>query len=100
MSIYGLLGLLVMLAIFVILSILAGIFSWLDYRKEEVALLNEAVGASFRVQPRIGNFWRWYETYMILFIIVFVVVTYCFVEDQVIPRSKTATDQAKTELAW
>jgi hypothetical protein len=65
-----------------------------------VALLNEAVGAGFRAQPRVGNFWRWYETYMILFIILFVLVTYCFVEDQVIPRIKTATDQTKTEIAW
>ena len=46
-SIQGLLGLLVILTLFVVISIIGGIFSWLDYRREEVELLNEMV------KPRI-----------------------------------------------
>jgi nucleoside recognition membrane protein YjiH len=43
MTIRVLLYLLLTLVGFVVLSVLAGIFSWLDYRKEEVILLNQVV---------------------------------------------------------
>ena len=88
MAIYGLLGLVVFLAFFVILFILAGMFSWFDYRKEEVELLDKAVGKGFRSAPKLGNLWRWYETYLILFIIVFVVVMFVFTTGQIIPLIK------------
>lgn len=81
----GLLGLLIIIALFVVLSLLGGIFSWLDYRREEVELLNEAVEPGFREPPRAGNFWRWYETYVILFILIIIMLVSIFVETQVVP---------------
>ncbi len=84
-GIQGLLGLLIILTLFVILSILVGVFSWLDYRREEVELLNEVIEPGFRKAPRIKNFWRWYETYIILFIIIIVSVIYFYVQNQIIP---------------
>jgi MFS family permease len=81
----GLVGLLIILAMFVIISIIAGIFSWFDYRKEEVELLKQAVKPEFRKPPTIWNFWRWQETYLILFIIVAVIVICIYIESQIIP---------------
>jgi hypothetical protein len=68
MTIQALLALLLALAGFVIFLVLAGIFSWLDYRREEVALLDEVIRPGFRSNPSPRNFWRWYETYIVLFI--------------------------------
>ena len=87
-TIQGLLGLLVILTLFVIISIVVGILSWFDYRKEEVELLNEAVRSGFRKSPKASNIWRWYETYIVLFIIVIVIVIYLFVQGQIIPLIK------------
>jgi hypothetical protein len=58
-TVRGLLGLFLILAPFVILSVLAGVFSWLDYRREEASLLDEAVRPGFRSLPRPENFPRW-----------------------------------------
>jgi hypothetical protein len=98
-SIYALLGLLILLAVFVIFSVLAGIFSWRDYRNEEVALLDDVVGSGFRSRPKLRNFWRWYETHVIVFVIIFVIAACWFVRSQVIPQIKPATDPVKVEQA-
>ena len=63
---------------------MSGIFSWFDYRKEEVKLLDEEVGVGFRTPPQKGNWWRWYETHMILFVFLIVVTIVIFVETQII----------------
>jgi hypothetical protein len=84
-GIRSLLSLLVILTLYVVISILAGVFSWLDYRKEEVELLNRTVEAGFRQPPNIKNFWRWHETYLILFSIAIVISIYIYVESQIIP---------------
>jgi len=69
----------------VIISIIGGVFSWLDYRKEEVELLNDIVKPGFRKMPTLRNFWRWYETYVILFIIASVFTIAIYIESQIIP---------------
>jgi hypothetical protein len=84
-GIRGLLGLLVILTLFVCILIIVGIFSWFDYRREEVKLLKQEVDSSFRQKPKLGNIWRWSETYLILFIIVMMVIIYIFVEWRLIP---------------
>jgi hypothetical protein len=84
-TMHGLLALFTMLALFVILSVLAGVFSWLDYRREEVELLTETVRPGFRSAPKPGNFWRWYETYVVLFMLIIVAGAYFFVEGVIIP---------------
>lgn len=57
-------------ALFAILLIFIGMLTWLDYRREECELTDELVRPGFRKPPRIGNSFRWYETYIILFIVV------------------------------
>ncbi|WP_422736233.1 hypothetical protein ACN263_21925 [Micromonospora sp. WMMD729] len=68
----GLIALMLLLSItaaFAILLILAGMFSWMDYRREECELVNSIVGESFRAPPQWRSFLRWYETWIIAFII-------------------------------
>lgn len=84
-SIYGLLGLLVAIGAFVVLSIIAGIASWLDYRQEEIELLTMLNLPELRKLPKLRNFWRWYEFYVLLIIIAVVIGVVTFVQGQVIP---------------
>lgn len=88
LAIKGLLGLLVLLSVFVIISMLSGLFSWFDYRKEEVALLDVVVAKGFRKLPEKGNFWRWYETYIILFILFILIAVVVFTNYSIIPLMK------------
>jgi len=71
-----------------VFSIVAGIFSWLDYRSEEVELLNKVIGVGFRRQPRKMNFWRWQETYTILFVLLVVITIIIYVQGQIVPLIK------------
>lgn len=82
----ALVALLVLVGLFTILSIVAGIFSWFDYRNEEVDLLDVAVGEGFRDRPSARNFWRWTETYMIAFIILAVIAIVLVAEVWIIPQ--------------
>ncbi|NOK61737.1 MAG: hypothetical protein GFH27_549313n145 [Chloroflexi bacterium AL-W] len=84
-GIRGLLGLLIILTLFAAVSLFAAFWSWFDYRREEVALLNEMVGPGFRNPPRLSNFWRWQETYLVAFLIIIVSGVYWYVEYRVIP---------------
>lgn len=87
-SIQGLLGMLIILALFVVFSVIAGMFSWIDYRREEVALLDENVSLGYRKQPSIKNFWRWSEFWMLAFIILCTITIWCFVNGKVITLIK------------
>ena len=87
-TIRALFTLFAMLAAFVILSVLAGVFSWLDYRREEMELLTETVRPGFRTAPNPKHFWRWYETYVILFMLIIVVGAGLFVEKVIVPAIK------------
>ena len=87
-SIQGLVGMLIILAVFAMISIIAGMISWFDYRKEEVALLDDAIERGYRRTPKWGNFWRWSETYVLLFIVIMTIIISWFVENQVIPLIK------------
>lgn len=58
------------LSIFIALRILAGLFSWWDYRNEEVRLLNEEVEPNYRRKPTMANIWRWDEIYSLIIILV------------------------------
>jgi hypothetical protein len=87
-SIKGLLWLLIILASFVVMSILSTIFSWFDNRKEEVTILNKEIAEGHESPPHWKNFWRWHETYFLVFIIVVVVTIYYFIEFRVLPLVK------------
>jgi ABC-type dipeptide/oligopeptide/nickel transport system permease component len=69
-GIIGLLTLTTVVAAFTAMLIVAGVFTWLDYRNEECDITDEMVGPGFRKRPRLTNFWRWHETYVLLFIIL------------------------------
>ena len=62
----GLLILITIIAAFTVLLLVVGILSWVDYRHEECEVTEKYVAAGFRTKPRLRNFYRWYETYMIL----------------------------------
>lgn len=56
------------IAAFTVGLIVVGVLTWLDYREEECELTEEAVRPGYRRPPELRNFWRWYETYIVLFI--------------------------------
>jgi hypothetical protein len=85
LGIRSLIGILLVLGFFVIASILSGVFSWLDYRREEAKLYNEVVGAGSRSTPELGNFWRWYETHAVVFVLLSVFGVVYFVENWILP---------------
>jgi hypothetical protein len=74
----GLLVLFIILTLFILVSLCAGVASWFDYRKEENEVLDDAIAKDYRKAPRLGNLWRWNETYVVLFIVAmaFAVVLY------------------------
>ena len=87
-AIQGSLGLLVILDLFITVSIVSNVLSWLDYRKEEIAILDKAVEPGFRKLPTFRNFWRWSETYILFFINVVTSAIFLYVTYQVIPLIK------------
>jgi lysylphosphatidylglycerol synthetase-like protein (DUF2156 family) len=72
-GVIGLLALVTVVAAFTSTLIVVGALAWLDFRNEECDITDEMVGPGFRKRPRTGNFARWYETYVLLFILVSVV---------------------------
>ncbi|MBL1241431.1 MAG: hypothetical protein COB13_006250 [OCS116 cluster bacterium] len=84
-GIEGLLWLFTILAFFVIVSIVVGMVAWMDYRQEEVELLEMVVKIDFRKAPKWRNFWRWSETYLILIIIFVTYFAWAFVNEKILP---------------
>jgi hypothetical protein len=68
-GIVGLMWLATIVGAFAILLIVMGIFNWWDYRKEECDLTDTIVRPGFRKPPEAKNWFRWYETYIVLFIV-------------------------------
>jgi hypothetical protein len=87
-GIQALVGMLVILSIFIIIQIVAGFFSWIDYRDEEVRLLDEVVRKGYRSPAKISNFWRWSETYFIIFILVIAIFISIYTRTNIIPLIK------------
>ncbi len=86
MGIVGLLVLIVIVAAFTSMLIAVGVLSWLDYRREECELSDKFFRVGFRKPPRVRNFYRWYETYILLFIITSTVATWYLATTFVIPQ--------------
>lgn len=82
----ALIGLLGLVTLFVVLSIGAGVASWVDYRKEEADLLDAEIAPGFRERPKLGNLWRWYETLFAMTAIVVFLAVWGFVESRIIPK--------------
>jgi amino acid transporter len=68
-GIVAVLLLVTVIAAFTVLLIVVGAFNWLDYRREECELTETAVRPGFRRPPEPKNFWRWYETWIVAFIV-------------------------------
>jgi hypothetical protein len=89
LAVHSLMILLGLLSLYVVASVVAGIFSWWDYRNDEVDLLETVVDPPFRKRPELkGNVLRWYETQAILFIVLFAAAAIVFVEGWVVPLIK------------
>jgi hypothetical protein len=73
-------------ACFTVLLVVVGVLSWIDYRREECELTAKYFEAEFRKPPRLRNFYRWYETYIVLFVIGATVLLWVLSETVVIPR--------------
>jgi hypothetical protein len=71
----GFISVFTLTSLFIVASVLADVASWFDYRKEEVLLVG-MMGGDFRKGPNIRNFWRWYETYLIAFVVISVATTW------------------------
>ena len=84
-GIHTLVGVMIILSIFIIIQIIAGFFSWMDYRDEEVKLLDEVIEKGYRSRSKISNFWRWGKTYFIIFILVIAVFISIYTEKNIIP---------------
>ncbi|MEU8264694.1 hypothetical protein AB0C02_29255 [Micromonospora sp. NPDC048999] len=69
-GILALLWLVTVVAAFTVLLVIVGVLTWLDYRNEECQLLSDVLDPTFRAPPNLRNFYRWYETYIIAFIVV------------------------------
>jgi amino acid transporter len=68
LGVVALLAMVTVVAAFTVLLIVIGAFAWLDYRREECELTEVAVRPGFRRAPEPRNFWRWYETWIVAFI--------------------------------
>lgn len=84
----GLLILATVIAAFTLLLVVVGVLSWLDYRREECELTARYLEPGFRKPPRVGNFYRWYETYVIIFIIAVTITIWILGEVLIIPKIK------------
>ncbi|MEU4463328.1 hypothetical protein AB0G20_06400 [Streptomyces sp. NPDC024017] len=87
-GVIGLLTLTTMVAAFTGTLIVVGALAWLDYRNEECDITDEVVGPGFRKRPRPGNFLRWYETYVLLFILVSVITMWVLAASFLLPSMR------------
>ncbi|MEW2808545.1 hypothetical protein AB0929_15775 [Streptomyces massasporeus] len=87
-GVIGLLALVTMVAAFTGTLIVVGALAWLDYRHEECDITDEVVGPGFRKRPRPGNLLRWYETYVLLFILVSVITMWVLVASFLLPAMR------------
>jgi hypothetical protein len=74
----ALLWLVTIAAAFAVLLLLAGVFSWIDYRREECELTEKLVYPGFRRPPSWKNSYRWYELYAVAFIAATTVAVWAF----------------------
>ncbi|MGX1675184.1 hypothetical protein [Streptomyces sp. NPDC055400] len=87
-GVIGLLVLVTLVAAFTALLITVGALAWLDYRNEECDITDELIGSNFRKRPRPGNFLRWYETYVVLFILVSVLTMWMIAAFLLLPAMR------------
>lgn len=87
-GVIGLMWLTTTIAAFAVLLIIAGILNWLDYRREECELTDAMVRPGFRKPPQPRSFFRWYETYIVLFIAGSIVFLWSYTFAFILPAMK------------
>ncbi|KOV62532.1 hypothetical protein ADL01_29200 [Streptomyces sp. NRRL WC-3618] len=87
-GVIGLLSLTTVVAAFTSTLIVVGAIAWFDYRNEECDITDEMVEPGFRTRPRSRNFFRWYETYVLLFILVSLMVMWLLADFFLLPAIK------------
>jgi uncharacterized iron-regulated membrane protein len=87
-GIIGLMWLVTIVGMFAVLLIIMGIFNWWDYRKEECELTDAIVRPGFRKPPETRNVFRWYETYVVLFIVGSVGFLWAYALTFILPAMK------------
>lgn len=87
-GVVGLLILATVVATFTITLIIVGAIAWLDYRNEECDITDEMIHIGFRKRPRSGNLFRWYETYLCLFIVTSIVAMWLLAAGFLLPAMK------------
>jgi hypothetical protein len=87
-GVIGALLLVTFIAAFMVVFLVVGTLSWLDYRHEECDLTDAVVYPGFRSRPKVGNAHRWYELYIILFILLSTVVLWVLAWVYVLPAMK------------
>jgi hypothetical protein len=84
-GIHSLLWLITTVAMLPMLLIVMGILNWIDYRREECELTDETVYSGFRRPPQVRNLFRWYETYIVLFIASSMVFMWVYAYTLILP---------------
>jgi len=69
-AILALIWLLLVTALFVVLSVVTGIRAWFDFRREEVKLFDDAVRPGYRDPPSWKNWPRWAESWLIAIVLI------------------------------
>lgn len=87
-GVIGLLLLTTVTAAFTAMLIAVGVLTWLDYRNEECDLTDEVVRPGFRSRPQVGNVLRWYETYMVFFIVLSTAAMWLFALLVILPAMR------------
>ncbi|MFF8877241.1 hypothetical protein [Streptomyces flaveolus] len=87
-GVVGLLTLATIVAAFTATLILVGAIAWLDYRNEECDITDEMVAPGFRKRPQSNNFLRWYETYVLLFILISIITMWILASIFILPTMK------------
>ena len=67
------------------MSVITGVVSWMDYRREEVRIMGDAVKPGYRIPPKLSNFWRWHEPYLLALIVATVLVVVWFTMERILP---------------
>jgi hypothetical protein len=73
------------IGLFILLLIVVGILAWFDYRSEECDLSEWIIGPGFRDRPKKGNWYRWYETYIGIFVVGFILLGWMLTFTVMIP---------------
>jgi len=84
-GVLGFMGLITLVALFTVLIVAVGVLAWMDYRREECELTDDVVGPGFRKPPRWRHLLRWYETYVVLFVVASVTGMWLLVMTVVLP---------------